>query len=132
MPESSAISKTEALSALDRARGRLKAITARTAEVGERTMGAGITVATSFGTGYAYGRGWGDKMIPGTQIPLLAAGGAAALILGVSGLGGKASDTLTHVGQGIVAGDLAIRGSMAGMRAKTDAANKAAEKAQAK
>ena len=117
-----ALTKSEAVSSLMRVKSRLKAMSERTAEMGERTMGAAVTVGVSFGTGYAYGRGWGERMIPGTQIPLLAAGGATALIFGVTGLGGKASDTLAHVGQGIVGADLAIRGSIAGMAAKSKAA----------
>ena len=117
-----ALTKSEAVSSLMRAKSRLKALSERTAEMGERTMGAAVTVGVSFATGYAYGRGWGERMFPGTQIPLLAAGGAAALLLGVTGSGGKASDTLAHVGQGIVGADLAIRGSIAGMAARAKAA----------
>jgi hypothetical protein len=115
--DTSAITKTEAISALERARARLRTISQKTAEVGERAMGAGVTVASSWGTGYAYGRGWASRTIPGTDIPMVAAAGGLALLLGVSGFGGRASDMLCSVGQGVIGADLAIRGMAAGKSA---------------
>lgn len=78
-------------------------------EIGERTMGAVATV----GAGYAVGvvvRKYGDKPIPGTDVPLIPAIGAIAAIAGVAGAAGNMSAFAASLGSGALGGYAAIKG----------------------
>lgn len=77
----------------------------------ERGMAAGLGVAGGAAVGAArhyLGDSNGEIKIPGTQIDADAVAGAALIALGISGVGGKASDSCLSLGIGVMAGYMAF------------------------
>lgn len=92
---------------------RLAASTKRareaTKEIGERVVGGLATV----GTGYAVGvslRKYGDKAIPGTEIPMIPAAAAVMAIAGAAGGVGQMSSVGAAIGFGGLGGYAAVKG----------------------
>lgn len=77
----------------------------------ERGMAAGLGVAGGAAVGAArhyLGDSNGEIKIPGTEIDADAVAGAALIALGISGVGGKASESCLALGTGVMAGYLAF------------------------
>lgn len=78
-------------------------------EIGERTMGAVATVGAGWATGVAM-RKWPNKVVPGTDIPILPAVAAVAAIAGAAGAAGNMSAFAAAVGSGSLGGFAAVKG----------------------
>lgn len=125
MADLSTVTKTEAIAKLNRLTGSLRSIREKAAESGERVARTAVVQGASFGAGYLIGRGWGQQVIPGTDLPVMAVGAGLAVAMGCAGFGGKACDTLVDGGNGVLTAYSANYGIMFGQKAKMEAAQKA-------
>lgn len=82
----------------------------KSAQVGERAVGAGAAVASGYGVGRAMKK-WGDPVIPGTDIPYIPAIAGVTAVAGILGMAGRMSDVAAAAGSGGLAGYAAILGS---------------------
>ena len=102
MPDKS-LSKTELLTRLQRMKNSIANVKEQASEISARVVSSTLTVAGGGASGVL--RGWNDDgtpvEVPGTDIPADAALAAALLVVGVSGMGGKASDSITSLGSGM-------------------------------
>lgn len=101
-------SKSELLQTVQRLRGSMKNVREQAAQISERVVESTMTLAGGGAVGVM--RGWSDEplMVPGTEIPLDAAVAASALVVGITGMAGKASDMVTALGSGMGAAILAL------------------------
>jgi hypothetical protein len=80
-----------------------------TREVGQRSM----NVLATAGSGYAVGvamKKYGDKPIPGTEVPMIPAAAGILAVAGVAGAAGDMSGTAAAIGGGALGGYAAIKG----------------------
>jgi len=107
MSELATVLKGELIEKFQRMRSMVKSARKETAEIAERAMGATASLAGGAACGVI--RGLDEPLtVPGTEIPADVGIAAAAILAGVTGLAGKASDALTQFGAGMGAGALAF------------------------
>ena len=108
MPDLTATPKGELIKRFQSMSTRLKNMREETEEISVRAMNATATVAGGALCGAM--RGMDEPlMVPGTEIGADVALAGAAIIVGVTGLAGKASDAATAFGSGLAAGAIAFQ-----------------------
>jgi hypothetical protein len=108
MSELATVPKGELIEKFNRMRSMVKSARQETAEIAERAMGATATLAGGAASGVI--RGLEEPlMVPGTDIPADVGIAAVAILAGVTGMAGKASDSIVQFGAGIGAAALAFQ-----------------------
>lgn len=107
MADLAAVPKGELVKRLQSARSMIQNARKETEEITTRAMNATASVAGGALCGAM--RGMDEPlMVPGTDINADVALGAAAIVVGVTGMAGKASDAATSFGSGLAAAALAF------------------------
>lgn len=105
-------SKTDIAAAYNRAMSTLKNAKEQSRAITGRAVGSVLTSGAGWGVGALrskFGEGDGKKLfIPGTQVEADLAAGVLIVAAGVVGLAGDRSEELCAVGNGVLAGHLAI------------------------
>ncbi|MCW5950633.1 MAG: hypothetical protein KIT41_14270 [Pyrinomonadaceae bacterium] len=101
-------SKSQVVSALQSARGKLSKIREKTRETTRRGVGAAVGVAGGYGAGYLAANHAGSYYVPKTSLPVPVAVGGAALLAGLMELGGDQSDHVLMLGVGMLSGHAAL------------------------
>jgi hypothetical protein len=102
------VSKSDLIKRFQRMGSIVKSARAETEAITERAMNATATVAGGALCGAM--RGMEEPLqVPGTEIGADVALGGAAIIVGVTGLAGKASDAATAFGSGLAAAAVAFQ-----------------------
>lgn len=105
--ELATVPKGELIEKFQRMRSMVRSAKQETAEIAERAMAATAALAGGAAVGVMHGL---DEplMVPGTDIPAGVALSAVAILAGVTGMAGKASDSVTSFGAGMGAAELAF------------------------
>lgn len=105
------LSKPELLTRLQRMRSTMANVKEQATEISGRVVSSTLAIGGGAASGML--RGWNEDgtvvEVPGTDIPADAAIAAALLVVGVSGMGGKASDSVTALGSGMGAAAAAFQ-----------------------
>jgi len=106
--ELASVPKSELVARYQRMKNIVKNARAETEVVATRAMHA--TAALGGGALSGVLRGWDEEpmMVPGLDVPADAALGAAAIVVGVTGLAGNASDSAVAFGSGLGSAALAF------------------------
>lgn len=108
MADLAQVPKGELIKRFQSMRSMVKNARAETEAITERAMNATATVAGGALCGAM--RGMDEPLVvPGTEIGADVALGGAAIIVGVTGLAGKASDAATAFGSGLAAAAIAFQ-----------------------
>jgi hypothetical protein len=108
MADLAAVPKSELIKRFQSMRNTLKNAREETAEITERAMAATATVAGGALCGAM--RGMDEPLVvPGTEIGADVALAGAAIVVGVTGLAGNASDAATAFGSGLAAAAIAFQ-----------------------
>lgn len=110
-------SKGDLAQSLDRAKAIAKKAREKTKEVTERAVQSGLTAGAGYAVGLAKNKlGDGGKLLlPGTQVEADLAAGILLTAGGVLGLAGDKSPELLAIGNGVLAGYLAVQGFQNGL-----------------
>jgi hypothetical protein len=109
-----AISKTEAVKALQRAKTSIANFKRKTQVPIRRTVNGALTVGAGWAVGVTranYGEGAEKRiLVPGLEMDADLLGGGALLLAGIMGFADEYSDSLCAIGSGALAGYAALEG----------------------
>lgn len=117
MSNLSLYSKGDLAASLDRAKAMAKRARETTKQVTERAVQSGLTAGAGYAVGLAKNKmGEGGKLLlPGTQVEADLAAGILLTAGGILGLAGDKSPELLAIGNGVLAGYLAVQGYQNGL-----------------
>jgi hypothetical protein len=117
MADLSLVSKGQLASTVERMKGTVKRARETTKAITERSVASALTAGSGYAVGVAknkFGEG-GKLLIPGTSVEADLAVGVVLSMAGVMGMAGDKSPELLAVGNGILAGHLAVAGYLHGL-----------------
>lgn len=118
MANLSLYSKGDLAASLDRAKAVAKRARETTRQVTERTVQTGLAAGAGYAVGVAkntMGGVGGKLLLPGTQVEADLAAGIILSAGGILGLAGDKSPELLALGNGVLAGYLAVAGYVNGL-----------------
>lgn len=105
------LSKSDLAHRFERMRSKMAVVKKEGKQIAARTISAGLSAAGGYGVGYARKK-WGDSNgelnFPGTDIDADLVVGTALTLVGVSGLLDEYSEHVCSLGNGVLAGALAL------------------------
>ncbi len=111
MAADKSLSKTELLTRLQRVKTTMANVKEQASEISTRVVSSTLSIGGGAASGML--RGWNEDgtavEVPGTDIPADAAIAAGLLVLGISGMADKASDSITALGAGMGAAAAAFQ-----------------------
>jgi len=117
MADLTLVSKSQLANTVERMKGTVKRARETTKAMTERSVASALTAGAGYGVGVMkknFGEG-GKLYIPGTQVEADLAAGVVLSLAGIMGLAGDKSSELLAVGNGVLAGHLAVAGYLHGL-----------------
>jgi hypothetical protein len=117
MADLSLYSKGQLAGTVERMKGSLKRARENTKAITERSVASALTAGSGYAVGVAknkFGEG-GKLFIPGTSVEADLAAGVVLSLAGVMGMAGDKSAELLAIGNGVLAGHLAVAGYLHGL-----------------
>lgn len=110
-------SKSQLASTVERMKGTVKRARETTKAMTERSVASALTAGAGYGVGVLKNKLGedGKLLIPGTSVEADLAAGVVLSLAGIMGLAGDKSSELLAVGNGVLAGHLAVAGYLHGL-----------------